>query len=156
MLEYFIEEFEDEVRLICDGDAQDCMSLEEVVERLNEYKRKIKKYEAEPVTAKNEEDNCYDTYYHNNMKQLIEALNRCEYDYANLKHKLEQEKIRLWFNEDFATRLDKAKPSEKDKEKVISEILKTKIFEVKELEVTLNLLKRQYDVALRYSYDVLK
>lgn len=140
MFDYFVHEFEDGEKFICAGDAQEVMSLEQVAERLNEYESRF-----EPVE-----------YEHKNMKELINVLYACENDYANKKHDLEQEKINLWFNEDWATKLDKAKPSEKDKEKAITNMLSDKILEVKQLEANLNLLKRQYETALRYSYEVIK
>ena len=148
MLEYFIEDFKDGEnveRLICFGDAQDCLSLEEVCDLLNTQNNKIEEFKSAIAG-----------YEHTNMAGLIQALYECEQEFQNKKHNLEQEKINLWFNEDWATKLNKAKPSEKDKEKSITNMLKDKILEVKKLEAKLNLLKRQYETALRYSYDILK
>lgn len=94
-------------------------------------------------------------YNHTNIKELIIELYDTESEFKFKKDKIEFERIELWFKLDWEAELGKPKVTQSDKEKHLTSLLKEEYEELAKIEMKFHLLKRQYDVALKYSYEVL-
>lgn len=80
------------------------------------------------------------------MIQLLEELETVNRELIDKKYDYELKKVELWLNTDFSTILNKAKPTQKDKEAYIKQQTIADKRNVKLLEANLEHLKRIFKV----------
>lgn len=82
------------------------------------------------------------------MNDLIEEIEITTNQYIDLKWKIESEESKMWLETDWAVVLNKAKPTQKDKEYYIKQQLNGDKKELEFIRAIIDSLKRKYEVKL--------
>lgn len=82
------------------------------------------------------------------MNDLIEEIEVTTNQYVDLKWRIELEESKMWLETDWVAVLNKAKPTQKDKEYYIKQQLNGDKKELEFIRAIIDSLKRKYEVKL--------